>query len=231
VAALTWFGTETESNNWLTLNETSPGADATSATGWIVSTGSTNHSEISSGQERTASTFTGTTVPDGTVDSALGDSYRTVNTYNGSFANANWTFNFYVIGVTQSGAQDGRIRFRLFRGANADGSGATEITAAQQQGSLVTNLGTTQVNSTLVLNPGAVTVTSEYLFAQVAWERTGAGGMTSTNVRMRHGATATTIVSADFTPTATSLLIPRNDREYVAGAADFDPWTVRGWQG
>jgi hypothetical protein len=202
MATITLFGTTVELNNWQELSESSPGADATSGIGWVVGTGATNHSELQSGSERASSTFTGTTVPDGTLDATLGDAFRTASRYNGSFANANWTFQFTVIGVTQSGAQDGRIRFRLFRGSNADGSGATEITGAQQQGGLVTNLSTTQQHSSLTFNPGAITLAGEYLFVQVAWERTGAGGMTTTNVRLRFGDTATQVTSSDFTSSA-----------------------------
>ena len=100
------------------------------------------------------------------------------------------------------------MRCRLFRGSNADGSGATEITGAQQQGGLVSNLATsaTQV-STATFNPGASSVSNEYIFVQLAWERTGAGGMTNSDVNMRIGngsGSGTRVISSDFTPTGPS---------------------------
>lgn len=224
MAVLTWYGMNTLVSVHQEMSETSPGADATSSpnVGWIVSTGATNHSELDAGVERAASTFVGTTVPDGTPDVTLGDCLRSTNTYSGDFASANWEVHFVCIAVTNGGAQDGRIRFRLLRGANADGSGATEITAAQQQGSLVTDLATSaQQDSTLTFNPGAFTVTGEYIFVQLAWERTGAGGMTTADVVMRIGTTATRVVSSNFTPAAASAPdIPYTGGGYYGG----DTW-------
>jgi hypothetical protein len=150
--------------------------------------------------ERAASTFVDTAPPDGTPDTTNGDCLRSTNTYNGDFASGNWTVNGTFIAVTNGGSQDGNIVFRLLRGANADGSGATEITSGQQSGSAITNLTTSaQQTSSLTFNPGAFTVTNEYIFVQLAWQRTGAGGMTTSDVDMRIGDTATRVVSSDFT--------------------------------
>ena len=142
------------------------------------------------------------TVPDGTLDTTLFDAFRTTNAYNGSFASANWTFVFSVQATTNGGAQDGRIRFRLIK-ADADGSNATEITAGQQQASLVSNVATTGTfESSLTVNPGAFSVSNQYIFVQIAWERTGAGGMTTSDINWVRGSgttTGTRITSSDFT--------------------------------
>ena len=141
---------------------------------------------VQSQTNQASATFSGTAHPDGSIDTSTGDCWRTTNTYIGSFAAANWNLHFACRGVTQAGTQDGRVRYRLFRGANADGTGATEITSAHQQGGLVTNLLTSATQtSTATFNPGAFSVTNEYIFVQLAWERTGAGGMTTTDVAMR----------------------------------------------
>lgn len=187
---------------WQDASETNQSA-ADCAAGWVVGTGATNHSELQSNAERASSTFTGTTVPDGTLDTSLKDAIRLPCT-NGSFASANWTFQFAVRSPVQGGAADGRIRFRLIK-ANADGSSATEITSAQQQGSLCSNVGSAaDVNSSLTVNPGAISLNDgQYVFVQTAWERTGAGGMTTTNIRLRTGSgttTGTVITTSDFTP-------------------------------
>lgn len=202
MATKTLYGVDgVDANGWQALSESAQTA-ATCAAGWVVGTGATNHSELAANTERASTTFTGTTVPDGTLDTSLKDAFRTPLPLSGSFASANWTVQFTVQSPTQGGAADGRIRFRLIK-ADADGSNATEITAAQQQCALLTNVTTSDANSTLTFNPGAITLTAQYLFFQLAWERTGAGGMTTTNIRLRTGSaatpTGTVITTSDFT--------------------------------
>jgi hypothetical protein len=170
----------------------------------VVGTGATLHAEYAVGVERVATTFTGTTVPDGTLDTTLKDAFRTTNPLTGDFASGNWTFSFVVRAVTSASSQNGRIRCRLIK-ADADGSNATEITAAQQQGSLVGAMSstTTDYTSTVTFNPGVVTLSNQYLFIQIAWERTTAGGMTSADVNWRTGSSAslgTRIATTDFVP-------------------------------
>jgi hypothetical protein len=143
-------------------------------------------------------------VPDGTLDTTNKDAMRSPTALTGSFASANWSFQFAVRSPTQGGAADGRIRYRIIKAA-ADGTSATEITAGQQQASLLTDVGNAaDANSTATFNPGAFSVTNQYVFIQIAWERTGAGGMTTTNIRLRTGSaatpTGTSILTADFTP-------------------------------
>lgn len=187
---------------WEAIDTATVGA-ATLATGWVVGTGSTNHSELASRAERASATFTGTTVPDGTLDTTLKDAFRSVSALTGNFASANWVFDFVVQSPTNGGAADGRIRFRIIR-ADADGANAVEITSAQQQASLLTNVTTSDADSTLTVNPGAFSITNQYLFIQIAWERTGAGGMTTTNIRFRSGSATTTgtrLTTSSFSPT------------------------------
>ncbi len=205
--AINWYLTATTANSWRTVDEATQGA-ARSTDGWVVGTGSTNHSAYEVGVERAATTFANTTPPSGTLDTGLKDAFRTTNAYNGDFASANWTFTFSVQATTNGGAQDGRVRFRLIK-ANADGSSATEITAAQQQASIVTDVATTGTfESSLTVNPGAINLANQHLFIQIAWERTGAGGMTNSDINWITGSSAsvgTRIVSANFTPAAQAL--------------------------
>lgn len=216
--ALNYYLTNSvDAQNWCALSESAQSA-ATTGSGWTVGTGATLHSELESGVERASSTFVGTTPPDGTLDATLGDALRTPSPKTGSFVSGNWTVNVGVIAVSNGGAQDGRIRFRLLRSANADGSSATEITAGQIQCGLVTNLATSaeQVSGTTTFNPGAFSLNNEYLFIQVAWERTGAGGMTTSDVLLRTGtaSTGTQIVTATFTE-----ILPADGSSAGAGAA------------
>jgi hypothetical protein len=203
VAAIRFYLADATVDGWQSLT-TTPNAAATIPGGWVVGTGSTFSSEFTSGgTDRASTTFTGNTVPDGTLDTTLKDAFRT-EVLNGTFASANWVFQFAVQSPTQGGAADGQIVFRLIK-ANADGSSPTLITAAQQTASVCTNVGATDVNSTLTVNPGAITLTNQYLFVQVAWKRTGAGGMTTTNIRLRTGSAATpvgtSILTANFVDT------------------------------
>lgn len=209
MAAYTWYLTNNSASIGSDLSTTDPGAEAfrSPVTGWIVSTGATLHSEWFNDVERAASTFTGTTVPDGSLDTTNGDFWVSPTILSGDFESADWNVHFGCRANTGGDTQDGRMRCRLFRGANQDGSGATEITSAHQQGGLVTNLLTsaTQV-STATFNPGAFSVTNEYIFVQIAWERTGAAGMTSYDVNARiGGASSCRVVTANFVVTALPL--------------------------
>ena len=205
MAAIDYFLANTADSGWQRL-DTSTQSAATIVGGWVVSTGSTNHSAFEQGVERAASTFTSTTPPDGTTGVTLNESFRSVAALDGSFASANWVFHFVVRAVTNGGAQDGRVRFRLLK-ADADGTNATEITGAQQQASIVTDVSTSaDFDSTLTVNPGAFTITNQYLFVQVAWERTGAGGMTNADIDFRTGSSTsagTRITTANFTANQT----------------------------
>lgn len=202
----TWFATTSLVGTvWQEMSETSPGTDATSAVGWTVGTqGGPIRASLDSGTKRASNTFSGTTQPDGTLDNSLGDALRSTNPYTGTFATGTWTFNFTVIGVTNSGAQDGIAYYRILKGSASDGSNATEVTSGSVTGSTVTNLTTTaQTSSATTSSISSFTADNEYIFCQVAWEITGAGGMTTTDVVMRVGTNSTRLVSPTFTAAST----------------------------
>lgn len=204
MAAKTWYLTNNSASVGSDLSLTDPGAEAfrSPVTGWIVSTGATNHSPYFNDVEQAATTFVDTSPPDGTLDTTNGDFWVSPSPLTGDFASGNWNVYFAVQRNSGGGAQDGQIRCRLFRGANQDGSSATQITSAQQTGSAVTNLSTTTQVSTVTFNPGAFSVSGEYIFIQLAWERTGAGGMSNHDVNVRIGdgsGTGSKVVTSDFT--------------------------------
>jgi hypothetical protein len=203
MATKSWFLTATTGNSWRTVDESVQSA-ANSSDGWIVSTGSANDSEYFVGVSRAAATFSGTSVPDGTLDTSNKDAFRTTNPLCGNFASASWDFHF-VLRSTIANSQAGRIRFRLIK-ADADGSNAVEITAGVQTASTVTLTATgTDFDSTLSVNPGAFSIYGQYLFIQIAFERTGAGSMTTNDVVWRTGSSAslgTRITSSTFTEVA-----------------------------
>lgn len=211
MAAITWYLTNDSASVGSDLSLSDPGTEAyrSPVTGWVVGTGSTNHSAYYNDTERASSTFADTTPPSGTLDTTNGDFWVSPSAISGDFASGNWVVSVAVLGNTGGGAQDGQARCRLFRGANQDGSSATEITGAQQTGTAVTNLDTTTTQvSTITFNPGAFTVTNEYVFIQIAWERTGAAGMTNHDVNLRVGngsGTGSRVVTADFTVAAVTV--------------------------
>ena len=178
---------------------------ATRAGGWVVGTGATFSSEFTAGTtDRASTTFVANTVPDGTLDAVLGDALCSPIPLTGNFAAGNWTFQFAVQSPTQGGAADGQIVFRLLK-ADPNGSNPTEITSGQQTASICTNVAAVDANSTLTISLPAFSITNQHLFIQLAWKRTGAGGMTTTNIRLRTGVSATvgtTFLTTDFTEVA-----------------------------
>ena len=137
-------------DGWQSLTETAQTA-ASLTTGGSSARASTNSSEHESGAagDRASTTFVGNTVPDGTLDTTSQRRFSHA-VLDGAFAAGNWTFQFAVSRPTQAGAADGQIVFRLIR--RTRGSGATEITSAQQSASACTNVAT-DVNGTLTSTP------------------------------------------------------------------------------
>ena len=208
MAALTWYLTSaSDQSGGRDLSETDPGTESgrTVSTGWTVGNASGFHSAYWNDAVQASSTFVDGAPPDGTLDNGAGisgDFWISPGRFSGTFANANWTVYLGVrAGVGAN--QQGRMRCRLFKGPNADGSSASELTSGQQQGGIVTvSTGATTVSS-IAFNPTAaeITLTDEYIFVQLAWERTTAGNMTGSNVLVRignSGSSASRVVTADF---------------------------------
>jgi hypothetical protein len=219
------------------LSETSPGSDAyaSPALGWVVGTGAgVDYSEFEAGAERASSTFGATVRPDGSLEVAsFSDYWTSESALTGSFASGNWTINGVVRAQTLGGAQDGRLRYRLFRCSNSSGSAATEITGGVQIGATLTNVSTSaDFNSSVTFNPGAFSLSSEFLMVQVAWERTGAGGMTSADINFRIGTNSTRVVTSDFsssqsvTPTVAIATSAAATPTITLGAVNVTPTTA-----
>lgn len=155
-----------------TLQTTVPAA-STSTTGWTVG-GATPvaYSRQTYNVEVPGANFTATLQPSGSPVNSAQDCWR-YGPSTGTFSLGTWYSSISVIAVTSGGVQDGRARMRLWRSHNADGTGATEITAASgvMVGSLVTDLSTTVAQSSAAsARIAAFAVNGEYLFLQVAWE-------------------------------------------------------------
>ena len=154
------------------LTTTQPGA-STSTTGWTVgATGVGNYSRQTYNTEKAAATFAPTVEPSGSPLGSAEDSWR-YGPLTGTFSLGTWYSSASVIAVTSGGNQDGRMRVRLWRSHNADGTSATEITASSgvMVGSRTTNITTTVAQSSSAsARIAAFSVNGEYLFMQCAWE-------------------------------------------------------------
>lgn len=148
------------------------------------------------------------TAPTSPLNSTRGNAWRTPTTLNGSFPSANWTYSFVMRAATGT-AQRGAMRVRLWRSANADGSGATEITAGAAETGITTNATTTNTTAiTATVNPGAFSLANEYLFFQLAWKITTTGSGNTSVYRMTQD-TNNKIVTADFTAITVKTSAPQ----------------------
>jgi hypothetical protein len=145
---------------------------------------------------------TNTTRPSTLITSTLANAFKTPVALIGTFAATAWTFSFAVRATVVS-AQAGRIRMRVFKSKNADGSASTELTSATQIGTTTAVLSTTADQiSTVTWNPGAtIRLDNEFLFFAIAWEITTAGGSNTADVVLRTGqvSAGTRVVTPDFT--------------------------------
>lgn len=207
MAVKTFFGTNTvlnaEAPKFQELSEVSPGANATSSpnVGWTVGTNApTVYKLMGAGEERSASSWSGTAKPAAaSLATESNSAFRTKEKYKGKFAAGAWALHNLVRAVTAGADQDGAVTVRVYRSKNGNGSSATEITSGLLTGSTVTNLATGADQDSLVTwEPGAIELNEEYLFFDIAWKITGAGGGATRDVIFRWGETATRIVTPNF---------------------------------
>lgn len=192
--ALTFRLGSGQDGNFGALAETDQGA-ATRTDGWTVGKLAAAQSaefDAATKQATTAFSAQGTTAkPASFLTGATANAFKTPNPLTGVFANAAWTLTFALRASVVS-AQAGRVRVRVFRSANASGSGATEVTGATQVGTTSAVLSTSaDVTSVVTWSPGAtVTLANEYLFFVVAWEITTASGSNTADALFRTGQAA-----------------------------------------
>lgn len=115
--------------------------------------------------------------PDASPNNTIGDSWRSESAITRAWLAGDWQISIPVIMVGGAGGTaDGRLRFRLWRSANQNGSSATEITSGTTVTSAYTDLAGTQQILTATVTLALVALNAEYLFFQVAFEATGFGG-------------------------------------------------------
>lgn len=217
---------------------------ASRADGWTVAKiAATNQSDFDQGTKQTSGTFAISAKPASFLTGTTANAFKTPVALSGTFANTAWTFTFAVRAVTAS-AQAGRIRMRVFRSVNADGSSATEITGSTQVGTTSAALSTSaDATSVVTWSPGAtVVLTNAYLFFVLAWEITTASGSNSGDVVIRTGQSAagSRLVTPDFavavntplTLAATTTLTPAMTKlpnKQLAAAVTFSMALAMKW--
>lgn len=145
---------------------TAPGV-STSTTGWDESQANGNDYSKLIYATASAVAWSPSALPASPLTTT--DCWRTDATLNGSFAAGNWTIAISAIAQNQTVGGPVNLRVRVYRGANATGTGATEITSAALDLTAFTNLLTTVAqNGTVTWNAPAITCTNEYLFFQIA---------------------------------------------------------------
>lgn len=168
------------------------------ATGWEANSKAAGQSALLASLaevSRTAADWSATLQPSAAPSASRGDSWR-AGPYNGIFANTAWTLSVVIRSITAAYAGRCRFRWRVWKSANADGSGATELTAAQVVSAATTAALVTTANHaplTASWSPGSITLNNEYLFFQLGIEVTTAGTATTQDVNLRkHNSMAVT---------------------------------------
>lgn len=163
-----------------------------------------------------ASTFTSTVQP----ASPLGteDSFRSESPISGVFVAGLWSFAVHAISVNANYNGTGKVRFRLWKSANANGASATEITTSVAEGT-VGNL-TTAASSPTSFSSTFPTVafSNQYLFLQVGFQIVSATGNTAnSDVAIITGNSA--IQTSNFLPSYAGTVSPYDIRAYDANGS------------
>lgn len=169
-----WYFLSTTTDGWgvLQVGGSAP-SDATVSTGWMMYGVSTaQYSRMAFGSVRATDTFSGTAQPSSGPDNTLKDAWRTTSAISGTIAAGSWKMHLPCIAPLE-GAEGAnlRLRLRIWKSANADGSSPTEITSGTQVGSTITDLQSTSPQiSSFAFTLSEITLSSDYLFVQVAAE-------------------------------------------------------------
>lgn len=208
MAAKTYYVASGADGNFSALVDGTAQTAASRTDGWTVAkTASGNSSEYDSGTKQTSGSFSSQTTtpkPANFLTDTTANAFKTPAALNGVFSSAAWTFTWAVRAGTAS-SQAGRIRMRVFKSANADGSGATELTGSTQVGTTSAALSTSSdATSTVTWTPGTtITLNNEYLFFVIAWEITTASGSNQGDVLIRTGSSGpagSRLVTPNFSP-------------------------------
>ena len=178
---------------------------ANSAYGWNVQKTSANTfwrgrigATATSGTSQASSFLDASTGPQlgtGSGNTTASDFFNTPVNYNGTFAAGNWTFawNFRTGAATHSG----QVRMRVWASTSDTGSSPRELTSGALAGTIITlNSTTADFNSGITWNAPSISLINEFLFFELEWKITTAGGSNSCTALFRIGTSS--ITTTDF---------------------------------
>lgn len=150
--------------NWGSVLDAAP-TTATIGTGWLMNkTAANNYSELIYGTENAS--FAGTAQPSGVLN---GTDAIVAGPFDGLFLAGTWNASFRLTAVTLESGQQGRVLMRIWKGANATGTGAALLTATAVTGTIITSLVSPGGVSTLSTSLPSFRVDNDYLFFELAW--------------------------------------------------------------
>lgn len=178
---------------------------ATHATGWRVAREAAPEFGIMKyNTEQNFNVFGGVTQLGAAPTAINGNSWRTFGTISGTVEPGTWTMQVAVRAVDNASGQRGRIRLRVWKSANSNGTGAVEITSGAQVGTTTGAITTAadQLSVVTFTTAAPVTLNAEYLFFEVEWEITTAATNNQADLRFRLGDQSFVVVPVmSITPT------------------------------
>ena len=180
------------------LTLAAPSSLATTGTGWIVGTTTgTSYSLMVFGSKLAEASFDTAIQP--SVDPNNNDSWRSEAPINGTYAAGTWIIALSVISASNAASGSGRLRVRVWKSANADGSSPTELTTSTITTSQYNNLSTgTPQNLSGSQSFSATTFNNEYLFIQVACQIDAASADPNADIVFRVDSANSKITTPDF---------------------------------
>jgi hypothetical protein len=209
-------------------------AAATTGTGWELDQKASGQSCLMNGGAEVARTdgqWSASLQPDtaGAVSQTLGDCWRSEDAISGHFVNATWsgTYGFRSVSAAYTGRF--RLRYRFWKGKNANGSDAVALSAVLVSSATSANTSTTS-DTTIALSwtsPGQQNFDGEYLFLQIGVEVTSVGSGNTQDVLFRVTSGTYQFTSPDFVERYRTT-IRRPQPRFMIG---INPkWRMRGLQ-
>lgn len=169
---------------------------ANSAYGWTPGTLAANNfmrSRLGATAPATVSSATslidatsGPTVGTGSGATTAADSFRTPAALTLQCAAGVWAFR-WALRAGVAGAV-GRLRMRVWKSVNSNGSSPTALTTSTQVGATVTLSTSADVVSLMSWTAPSIKLSNEYMFFQLEWNETTTGSSATDNVFFRLGA-------------------------------------------
>ena len=173
-----------------------PGKTALTTPYYAAFLGASSTSTVASATS-TIDSKTGPTKGTGVTNTTAGDSFI-VGPLTGTFAATSWILAFGMKAGVNSTA--GYLRIRVWKSANANGSGAVELTSGAIFAAAGYAVATTGDLEITTWSPGPLTFTNEYMFFQLEWQEASVGTATTSNTLFWIGNSS--IATPDFAPPA-----------------------------